>query len=380
MRRIFDRLPTDEELAACDVLFEQVEQHRYSRLHELPAGCTVVRFPSLDTNLLWPFDAVNPYDEPAPGRSIGRFPHGDRILLRCVERDWDEDRIVDHYLNGYESYRLDMARLAVLEDARLKARDARADVSMSDTIDIGGPRSLFWSNHHPRKELMGTLVRRVTAAAAGAIPELAGFDPPAEWLERCDGTCSENPVPVHPGVAAELGLPWYDPHATYLQRDGARLTHDEYVREYVRSALAVRARRRGHDAVSRNPATSIRPPLEGAARVVGPTFGIYADGFAGPVMRCVVEAVEAFGELCVELYLPPHHREAATVVCTLGASKAETMIEPGTPSTLTLSAHVAPGARADFMMTCSQTLNLFERGESEDNRDLGVLILKMRAA
>ena len=147
----------------------------------------------------------------------------------------------------------------------------------------------------------------------------------------------------------------------------------------VRSALAVRARRRERDAVSRNQATSVRPEVDGGAEVVGPTLGVYPDGFAAPVMRCVLEATRSLDEVCVDLYLPPQHRGAATVVCTFGASKAEAMIDPGTSFTLTLPEHLAAGQRATFAMTCSQTLNMFERGESEDNRDLGVLILKMRA-
>jgi len=97
--------PTAEEIASSVLLFEQVDRERFPGLGDLPKDCGVVRFPSLDTNLLWPVEQ--------------------RVLAQCVAQGWDEDVVVDYYLTRYGDFRVDLARLATLETARLRARRVR---------------------------------------------------------------------------------------------------------------------------------------------------------------------------------------------------------------------------------------------------------------
>jgi hypothetical protein len=372
--------PTSDELAAAIVLFEQLDARRFPRLAGLPDDCKVVRFPSLDSNLLWPFAAINPYDAPGLHDPEGRCPFGDRVLLRCIELDWDEDRIVDHYLNDYAEFRVDLRRVSAIESARLIARDVDADVKAADVVADVVSEQLFWANNHPRARVLGVLANRLANAAVDAVSELAHFSTSPEWSDYHDARWALKAVPIHPGVAAELGLSWYERDAFYPQRNGGMLDQAQYVRAYVRWSLENRALQRERGTAALHDAVRWHPPLEGPVRVVGPALGIYPDGFAAPQVRFELEAIEPLEELTVRAYLPPQHPGPATVVCALGTSKAEAVMEPGTPFTLSLRLTLGAGERARFSMTCSETLNMFERGESADGRDLGVLILGMRAS
>jgi len=372
--------PSAPELAACVLLLEQIDVEGFPKMEALPAGCPVVRFPSLDTNLLWPFDAINPYDEAVPGRESVRYPYGDRILLRCIERDWDAERTIAYYLDEYADYRVDLPRLAEIERNRLRARDAKADVKMFDAIHDVVAEPLFWSRNHPRASLLATLARRVAAVSARFVPELADREPAADAFDAHVDRVAWTAVPVHPGVAADLGCAWYDPHERYRQFDGTQPTHDEYVRAFVESAIATRElqQRRGLGATL-DP-FGWKVPLTGPVRQVGTAPGIYPDAFAAPLLRFEVEAAAAVERLTVRAYYPPQHVRAGTVACATGGESAEATVAPGTAFQLTVPMPLRPGERARLVLTCSERLNMFERAESEDSRDLGVLILEILAA
>jgi hypothetical protein len=42
-----------------------------------------------------------------------------------------------------------------------------------------------------------------------------------------------------------------------------------------------------------------------------------------------------------------------------------------------LEREIAAGERTHISITCSETLNMFERGLSDDDRDLGVVLLRV---
>jgi len=49
---------------------------------------------------------------------------------------------------------------------------------------------------------------------------------------------SEFAVPVHPQIANELELEWYDPKATYQQLGGYTYSYDQYFDELIRYSIA----------------------------------------------------------------------------------------------------------------------------------------------
>ncbi len=372
--------PTARELAACVLLLEQIDVAGFPQADALPADCPVVRFPSLDTNVLWPFSALNPYDEAVLGNGLVRYPYGDRILLRCIEQDWDAERTIAYYLNEYADYRLDLGRLAEIERNRLKSRDAKSDVKMFDVLHDVVTEPLFWSRNHPRAPLLATLARRLATVVAGYIPELAGFEPARGAFDAHVDRVSWTGVPIHPGVAADLGYAWYDPDERYKQLDGSRQTHDEYVRNLVESAIATRRLQQQRGMGQTGDPYGWQLPLDGPVRQSGTAPGIYPDAFAAPLLRFELEATARVERLAVKAYYPPQHLRAGRVVCEAGGASAEATVEPGTAFELTLSMALRAGEHVRVVLRCSERLNMFERAESEDSRDLGVLILKIQAA
>lgn len=367
----------EADLDDCVLLFEQVGPQRFPDLARLPPGCPVVRFPSLDTNLLWPFDAIAGGEG---ARTGGPHPIRNRILDDCLDRGMSEDEAVRYYLERYEAYRPDMGRLAVLERRRLQARDERSDVTMADVLD-GPPPPVFFAANHPGPQLLRILARRMAAAASAAVPDLADYEPDADAFREYEDALGATRRPIHPGVAAELGLGWYDPEAGFRLRDGRTMTHDAYVRDYVRQSAAVRPRpgsseRRGAAASG---AWRSRIAIEGPVALSAEATGAYPDGFAAPSMVCEIEALAPVGGLELEAYYPPQHARGATVTFAAGDVGASVEVAPGSRFVLRLPVRLAAGERRRLELTCSERLNMRELGRGEDARDLGVLLRRIGA-
>ncbi len=375
-----DTRATEEQIAGCAILLEQVDIARFPRANALPDGCPIVRFPSLDTILLWPFNAVNPYDDPiGEACPSGRFSYGNRVLLRHVEMDWDADRIIDYYERDYDDYKVDLTRVAQLERRRLQARDEKADVAMADVSADVVTAPLFWGPNHPRAALLEVLARRLLSAAAALVPELASLRIDEGTFERYESERLWSALPIDPGVAADLGLTWYDPKETYLLEDGKRWSRAEYLRGFVNTAIANRREQAKHGMGDRFDPYKWLPPLDGPARFVGPAFGMYPDMFAAPLLRFEIEASAPVESFAVDAYYPPQHPRAATMSLSSESSHCESSVGPGQPFSLSLALPLVQGERARLVLRCSERLNMLERGESEDDRDLGVVILGMHA-
>lgn len=373
---VAETVPTREQLDACVLLLEQDGPEAFPYRAALPADCATVRLPALTTNLLWPFQAVNPYNV----RGNARDFMGNRVLLRAIERDWDADAVLAYYNERYDEYRVDLARLGEIERERLRALDERLDVPAADLVSDVISAPIFGAPAHPRAGVLEAFGRRLFARAARDVPALAAL---AERFSiaaiAADPRFGQGEVPIDPGVAAELGLSWYDPAATYLRLTGERLTRDEYLHAFVETTIENRRLVRAGAAPAIGTADGFRPAIDGPATVVGPAMGMYADGFAAPQVRFALEASAPVERFTIEGYYPPQHRGRATVACTLGDASATTTVEPGNAFALAVCADLAAGARATFTLSCSETLNMLEAGTGTDNRDLGVLVLTMVA-
>ena len=236
--------PSDAEFAESVLLFQQADWSEFPYRDRLPADCVTVRFPSLDSLLLWPFSCANPYNDYSGDEYPGRFPFGDRVILRRVEAGAAADEIISYYLTSWDDYKVDLERVAEHELARLQRRDAECDVAASDlALTRFASEKLFWTVNHPRKPLLAPLLERLLHAGARYQPELARLD--AATL--CEGAPVEPAVPdhievpVHPEIAKQLGLQWYDPQARYRQPKGRHhYTYEEYITELVRYCVARR--------------------------------------------------------------------------------------------------------------------------------------------
>jgi hypothetical protein len=387
--RSYDR-PWDEEsfvsdadYAQCAILCEQVDWNAFPYRERLPLDCQTIRFPALDTNLLWPFNATNPYNvaEPPSFRG-GRFPYGDRIINRRIEAGDSAEGIISYYLNQYDTYKVDLKRAREVEWFRLKKRDERCDFAMSDVIrgKLFSER-MFVNVNHACKGPLTTLAERLIDACAAREPALRQVNVRSTMRENptlCD-LLLECAVPLHPAVAKELELSWFDPNEKYLLRDDTYYGFEEYVRALVHFCLA------GKEKQSRGPMSrwglpTWHPSIVGAARVEGATAGYYPDGFVGSFLRFDLLADQPLRGLTIRGFCPNHHSEALTLTAEIEGSRVGlARVEPGSMFALTCAAPIAAGTPVRFVMESSAVFNPLERGESEDNRDLSVLLLGIDA-
>lgn len=249
-RRSFDH-PFDEQselpredLASCSLFFEQHDRARFPEREFLPADCPNIVFPSLDTVLFWPFQAMNPYDKlDPPVFPWGHFPYADRIVLGYLDKGMPADEILRQYLHGWDSYKPDLNRLFEVEKARLTARDKSCHVRVADYfLQHFREKRLFWTVNHPAREMTAELYRRLLKAGAVFEPVLAEIGDDAITRSFDARYFLENiSVPIHPKLAEHFGLAWYDAeHELHAWSSAAPISYVEYFTELIRWSLVVK--------------------------------------------------------------------------------------------------------------------------------------------
>lgn len=239
--------PSESDFRDCAILCEQVDWKAFPYRDRLPKATKTVRFPPLDSSLLWPFNAVNLYDEAdPPAFPDGRFPYGDRIILREIDRGMSAEEVLSFYLDGWDRYRVNVKRLRELELMRLRKRDDECDVAASDLVNDLSSEQLFWTISHPRKSLVAKLLERILSACsihepafryADVLQTIAKHPAVFPSLEAVE-------IPVHPRIAEELALEWYDPNASYRQYGGFTYTYAQYFEEMTRYCIENREKQR----------------------------------------------------------------------------------------------------------------------------------------
>lgn len=234
----------NEDIASCALLFEQHDRRAFPFRDRLPADAKVIKFPSVDLSVLWPFNSVNRYSVPEPPVfPFGRFPYGDRVILNCIDSGMGVDETVEYYLTSWDDYAPDLGRLFQVETARVKARDARCDVKMSDVVfNLFGKKRMFWTVNHPTPEILTELIERLVHAAGIVNPVLSDVDVEATMQAHFGprGPLGIVNIPVHPKVAEFYELSWYDYNQPNQNFDLTQYTYEEYFRAFAAHADAMR--------------------------------------------------------------------------------------------------------------------------------------------
>ncbi len=237
-------LPASEDLSACALLFSQHGPEPFAFADRLPKECLTVRFPSVDFNLLWPFHCINPYNKPQlPELPWGPFPYGDRIILDCIEKGMAPDDILEYYLNGWAQYKVDLKHITRLDQARLEARDGHCDIEMTSWVmERFRSQRLFWTINHPTQTVLREVVQRLLNASVSVEPALLEVD-----IEKTQGVLFPNweqlgmiNIPIHPNVAEELRLTWYDINRPFSSC-GRTYSYEQYFREMIDYCVSERA-------------------------------------------------------------------------------------------------------------------------------------------
>jgi acyl carrier protein len=233
----WETLP-DDQLASVDMVWQQYDTRaQFPYWDRISASARRLVFPSLDFNLFWPFAGTDPRNKPEPPEfPFGRFPYGDVVALQIVREGLKGEAALRSYAekSGARLARLSMARLEEIEFARMAQREAQCDVVMSDFVRaIFRTTPTFHTWTHPAGRPLTELTRRLLVAS-----DLWDADPnstlSAELARHADhwAPLSELELPIHPLVAEQVGLEWYEPDRRYATQFG-RVTHEEYILRYI---------------------------------------------------------------------------------------------------------------------------------------------------
>ena len=237
----------DRDVENCALLFEQHDPQGFPKRGLLPEHCTTITFPSLDLNVLWPFNCANPYNKPEPPKfPFGRFPYGDRIVIGAIDKGASAEEIVKNYRENWNDFKMDLDRLLAIDAARLSARDEHCKVKMAPfVLENFAQRRLFWTVDHPVRSVLEELIERLLNASGRVDPLLADADIGATLATHFGprGPLGHTDVPIHPRVAEHFNIEWYDPNEKVRSWDGTMYSFDEYFREMIDYAYAFKEER-----------------------------------------------------------------------------------------------------------------------------------------
>lgn len=217
------------DLDECDMLLIQDirEWEQYPLREHVPEQLPTLRYPCVRFASPWPFDAFNgPDDKLARNRDFPNFEftYFDGLLARLRKEIPDHEQ----RFRAYESLQLDriidFKRLHAFEQSRLETMDRTFATGIGAYIlENFRTRQVFYTTAHPNGRIMKMLVKHVTRELGLSLHF---------WLPGSLNSLRRLQVPVHPKVAAELGIKWADVRRRYLIR-GERLTWEDYVRKYI---------------------------------------------------------------------------------------------------------------------------------------------------
>ena len=218
------------DLEACDILLVQDIRlwDEFPLRDCVRPGAETIRFPALRFASLWPFDTWNgPGDREALEREAPNltFPYLDGLLGRLRKEIPDREARFQAYRTldwpGIVNYR----RLHQTEVRRLGSIDKQFGVAIGDfVLENFQTRRVFHTTVRPNWQAFNLLMQYVA--------KCVGVGDAVSLTESYDVLLRNPQVPVHPKVAADLGVGWADEKTTYLSR-GREVTWETYIRSYI---------------------------------------------------------------------------------------------------------------------------------------------------
>jgi len=224
--------PVPEDDSGESLLLEQV--HSIEPNEATRSSERRMRFPQLHFDLLWPLATINPANRADPPRfPSGPFPFGDAFLQSCIAAGLGRSEIFRlYFLNGWADSWPNLDGLLNRETMRLQAQDAAFGSRIGAyVLEHFRERRLFLTPHSPTNLTLGALVAELAERLvpdARIDPEEIAYAIASPYDAEALGSLE---LPIHPAVAAHLGLTWVTPLTRYNYFDGEILTDREY---YVR--------------------------------------------------------------------------------------------------------------------------------------------------
>lgn len=219
------------DIEDCDVLLVQdIELWNQFPLQDcVRPGADIVKFPLMRFASLWPFDGWNgPSDREAflaeaPNHA---FPFLDGLLARLRREIPDKAARFRAYRALEEAGVVNYKRLHALEERRLLKIDRQYDCSIGEfTLENFRTRQVFHTTVRPNWQGFNLLIRMI-------LKSIGVHDPVDPLSQSADASLRIPQVPIHPKVAADLGVKWADENTRYLVL-GEEMTWETYIRRYI---------------------------------------------------------------------------------------------------------------------------------------------------
>jgi hypothetical protein len=155
--------------------------------------------------------------------------------------------VLERYLSGWSSYGVDLDGMLRVETARMIQFDEQCEVKSADFLlsEFANHR-LFFTLNHPAPNLYREILKRTIRACADVDPALDGVDIESTFSEilktRPRGPLDTMMIPVHPKVAENFDLTWYDPNERYENlRTNQLVSYRDYFAAMISESIKLRA-------------------------------------------------------------------------------------------------------------------------------------------
>jgi len=149
----------------------------------------------------------------------------------------------------------------------------------------------------------------------------------------------------------------------------------------IRYCIANREHHLGGGALVAETGAEWRLPLRGPAVQSGSGLGYFPDGFIGGRLSCRITPHAPVTTVTIRGYCPRQHDGPVVLTCSIdGRAPRSEAVSPGSAFAIELAAAAATGRTMRLDIGSSRVMNPLERGESEDSRDLSVLILAVEVS
>lgn len=193
----------------------------------LPSSCRQIRYPTLCLKLLWPLHARDPRNQSEAGFPNGRFPYGDRLLVKLLEEQVPVRDLYRRYVDTDLNTIVNLDRFSTMALAELQFNDRQSDIAVAPLIEgTYRQRRTFAAINHPTLWLLNHVSRSIAAIAL----EQAAPAAPLEFPEA-NQILGDQEIPLHPQVISHFKLKWASAHLKY-DYGAELLSLEQYVRAY----------------------------------------------------------------------------------------------------------------------------------------------------
>ncbi|MBL9207581.1 MAG: hypothetical protein JNN01_21040 [Opitutaceae bacterium] len=196
-------------------------------LSSLPARCRQIRYPTLWMKLLWPTYAVDPRNLPEKDFPWGRYPYGDRLVMRLLDEGVPLSDLFKRYVETDLNSIVNLDRFSKMALAELQFNDQQSDIAVAPFIESHfRTRKLFGTVNHPTYLMLRVIYQGVVAALVQRGGTGEAFSPPSQVA-----LLGAEETPLHPQIISHFKLTWATPGMRWLYRSSL-MTLEEYLPAY----------------------------------------------------------------------------------------------------------------------------------------------------